>query len=289
MSNNFRKPQRGTDPQRPKQEPKRKPQQKAKVPPKQKAAAFREAQDARGRRRRALLGLGAVAAAMAIGVVVGTQLTGRTAEAEESLASGSERPPAIPANTSGKDGVVVPYGDKNAKGTLTVYADMRCPYCAAVEKQLGPAVDTLVAEGAIKVEYRMAAFLDGALGGNGSHTALAALGAAANESPRKFYEYQHVLYANQPPEDRDSFASTAELVDLAKKVPGLNSATFNKAVKERTYLPWAQKTADRFHDYGISGTPTFVVDGKQVTVLDDEGHPVSTKAFVEEVRNAIKG
>ncbi|MFC5804970.1 DsbA family protein [Streptomyces formicae] len=265
------------------------PKSKQKATAKQKAAALREAEAARGRRRRTLLTLGAVGAAMAIGVLVGTQMTGRTADADESAASGSERPPVVPANTSGKDGVVVPYGDENAKGTLTIYADMRCPYCAAVEKQLGPAVSKLVADGTIKVEYRMAAFLDGALGGRGSHTALAALGAAANESPRKFFEYQHVLYANQPPEDQDSFASTAKLVDLAKKVPGLNTATFNKAVKEKTYLPWAQKTGDSFHEYGISGTPTFMVDGKRVTVLDDEGRPVSTKTFVDEVKKAVKG
>ncbi|UUN30039.1 DsbA family protein [Streptomyces sp. FIT100] len=264
-----------------------KPTQRATA--KQKAAALREAEAARARRRRTLLTVGAIGTALAVGVLVGTQLTGRTADADDSSASGSARPLVVPANTSGEDGVVVPYGDKDAKGTLTVYADMRCPYCAAVEKQLGPAVSELVADGTIKVEYRMAAFLDGALGGKGSHTALAALGAAANESPRKFFEYQHVLYANQPSEEQDSFASTAKLVDLAKKVPGLNSAQFNKAVKEKTYLPWAQKTADKFHEYGISGTPTFMVDGKRVTVLDDEGRPVSKRAFVDEVRKTVKG
>lgn len=87
MSNNFRKPQRGTDPQK----------------PQQKAAAFREAQAARARRRRALLGLGAVAAAMAIGVGVGIQLTGRTAEAKRPwprVRSGRRPfPPTPPART----------------------------------------------------------------------------------------------------------------------------------------------------------------------------------------------
>ncbi|MBC3841974.1 thioredoxin domain-containing protein [Streptacidiphilus sp. 4-A2] len=81
---------------------------------------------------------------------------------------------------------MIVYGNPNAKNTLQVYEDFRCPICDELEKSAGPAIQALADKGTYKIEYHLATFLDGNLGGNGSAVALNAAAAALNESTAKF-------------------------------------------------------------------------------------------------------
>ncbi|MGW8778995.1 thioredoxin domain-containing protein [Streptomyces sp. NPDC055796] len=119
------------------------------------------------------------------------------------------------------------------------------------------------------------------MGGKGSKRALNALGAAVNESPEKFMEYLRVLYANHPEkESDDTFGSTATLLELADRVPGLRTPAFNKAVKELTYMPWAEKVGQAFYDQDKKGTPDVSIDGKQLTLNSGKGiESVTPEAF----------
>ena len=55
-----------------------------------------------------------------------------------------------PANTTGEDGTTVVIGKADAKKTLAMYEDPRCPICAQFEQTVGPTVDKEVAAGKYK-------------------------------------------------------------------------------------------------------------------------------------------
>lgn len=243
-------------------------------------------------KRRALLFGGlSTALALAAGVGIGYAVHGDGDSSGTVAASASASAPlVVPAHSTGSNGTVVVYGRADAPTTVQVFEDMRCPYCGLFEKNLGKTLTTMADSGKVKIEYHLAAFLDKRLGGSGSMTSLAALGAALNDGgAAKFKAYHDVLYAAQPKEETDDpFASTATLLDLADKVPGLRSPSFNQAVKEVTYLPWAKKVADAFYNTtDVSGTPTVKINGKKIEVLTASGETVSEQQFTKNVEAAI--
>lgn len=242
------------------------------------------ANQARFRRRALIGGCAAIAVAFAAGVGIATGTGTGTSSAEE-----ADRPLKVPANSSGAGGTLIAYGDSKAGTTIKVYEDLRCPYCGEFERKLGPTLKDMVDSGKVRVEFHLAAFLDKSLGGQGSKTSLAALGAALNESPEKFRSFHDVLFAHQPAKETDDdFGSTAKLLELADKVPGLRTPSFNKAVKEKTYAPWADKVADAFYDSDVTGTPTVKADDKKLTIIDEDGNAVSPQDFTRQV-NAAAG
>ena len=238
----------------------------------------------RRRSRRRTVVAGAVAAAVLTGSGLGYAL-GAT-DGDPSAAGEL----VIPANATGTDGSVISYGKPDAPDTVHVYEDMRCPYCAKFETRLGPTLTAMADDGKVKIEFHMAAFLDRSLGGQGSKTALAALGAALNESPGKFKQYHDVLYRAQPEEETtDTYGSTATLLELAGKVDGLRGASFNKAVKEGTYLPWAQKVADSFYDASdVTGTPTVKVNSTAIGVIGPDRNAISPADLTARIDAAVQ-
>ncbi|WP_327254407.1 thioredoxin domain-containing protein [Streptomyces sp. NBC_01244] len=236
---------------------------------------MREEREALARREklrgRVLIG-GALVAVLALAVGIGmyaANSSGSGGSADEAAG----KPFVQPANTTGKDGIVIPYGKADAKNVLSVWLDPRCPYCAGVEIGLGKTIKEQADAGTYRVEYHFATFLDKALGGGkGSKRAVNALGAAVNESPEKFMEYLQVLYKNHPEkESDDKFGSTATLLELAEQVPGLRTPAFNQAVKELTYMPWVEKVGQAFYDQNMQGTPDVSVNGTKLTVNSGKG------------------
>ncbi|MEY9877360.1 protein-disulfide isomerase [Streptacidiphilus sp. MAP12-33] len=239
------------------------------------------------RKRRNAVVAGAVAAALLAGSGVAWAFTAKSPETSASAAVTG--PLVVPAHASGTDGTVITYGKADAPNTVSVYEDMRCPFCERFETALGPTLTAMADQGKLKIDFHMAAFLDKSLGGKGSKTALAALGAALNESPEKFKQYHDVLYKAQPEEEStDTYGSTATLLELANKVDGLRTPAFNKAVKEGTYLPWAQKVADAFYDSDVTGTPTVKVDGTRIGVIGQDREPIPVAQFTAQVEAALK-
>ena len=232
-------------------------------------------------RKKMLIGLSAVVVvAVGAGIAVVATSSGSS--------GGSSTTLAVPANTTGTNGTVITYGKASAANTLDVYEDFRCPICDELEKADGATILKLADNGTYKIQYHMATFLDGNLGGSGSANALAMAGAAVNESAEKFVQFHTVLYANQPAETNDAFADTNHLLDLARKVPGLVTPAFEQAVKNGTYKPWAQQVSNAFNNSGVTGTPTLKLNGKTITVFDNTtGKPISAAAYEALVAQTI--
>lgn len=171
---------------------------------------------------------------------------------------------AIPA-TMGSDGTTIVVGQTSAKYTVQVYEDLRCPICKSFETASGPALASLAKSGKVKIEYTLASFLDGNLGGNGSKRAANALRAAVEAG--KFVPYHEALYANQPEETNDGFTADF-LLSIADKVDGLRTTAFETALKKGTYDSFVQKSEQAFEKSGAAGTPYVKINGKAVSSED---------------------
>ncbi|MFE0875009.1 thioredoxin domain-containing protein [Streptomyces smyrnaeus] len=199
----------------------------------------------------------------------------------------------IPANTTGEGGTTVVYGaDPEAPEpgppVLDLYLDLRCPYCARAENALGGTLQQLADDGEFVLHFHFGTFLDDKLGGQGSHHALAALGAAADVGQAQFMAYLRTLYRNQPHEGHDGFAEDRMLLGLANDVPGLRRHTFDEAVLERAYHTWAKRVGRAFDASDISATPTVVFRGRPVAVLDSGGQAVRPEQFTAQIHDATE-
>lgn len=197
-----------------------------------------------------------------------------------------------PSNTAGKQGVDIVIGEKDAKNTLTVYEDMRCPSCAAFNQANAKTLTKGIDDGSYKAEFVFGTFLDkGEGGGVGSRNALSALGAALDVSPEAFLDYQHQLFAKgtHPNPADDKFSDDDELIKIAQDVKELKgNDTFEKAVKDGTFDPWAVKTSKKFDDAeDVTGTPALKVNGKMVQTSEG-GAPMGPDQFKELVEPKLK-
>ncbi|HET6637141.1 MAG TPA: thioredoxin domain-containing protein [Streptomyces sp.] len=203
-----------------------------------------------------------------------------------------------PAHTSGKKGLNVVVGDKNAKHTLTLYEDMRCPICSQFEQNVGETIQQDIKDGKYKVKFVFGTFLDGdtadGLGsrGTGSKNALSALGAALDVSPQAFVDYKYALFSkkNHPEETVDAFAKDKKLIDVAQQVDALkDNKEFQKAVKDGRYDAWAMAMSAKFRAAkDVSGTPTVKLDGVHLKADASGSPPMTPQQFNQLVDQQMK-
>ncbi|OPC79304.1 hypothetical protein B4N89_35205 [Embleya scabrispora] len=183
----------------------------------------------------------------------------------------------------GAHGTALVYGPGDLARCLDLYADPRCPFCRRMEVGLGPVFRRLADEGRFVLRYHFATFLDGRLGGEGSHRAVNALRGAADVGQGAFLDYLHVLYTRQPDESTDTFADPDFLLDAAGEVPALRGADFDHVVRGFTHRAWVDRVQADFADSGVTGTPTVLRDGTPLTVLDASGKALRPKVFLAQL------
>jgi protein-disulfide isomerase len=146
--------------------------------------------------------------------------------------------------------------------TIDLYEDFMCPICHQFETQDGATIKQWVSANKVTVRYHPVAILDSSSNGTNYSTRAAGAAAAAAEGG-KFIEYHDVLYANQPAEGSDGL-DNAKLISLGESV-GLTTPAFRDAVNNKTYDKWADSVTETFARRGYTGTPTVLVNGKQVS------------------------
>lgn len=269
--------------------------------------AKRQRQEAR--RKRLTVG-GAVIAVIAIAVVIGivvSSMNSNNASASafpgaDSHAGMSTVPGALakadtnnlPGTGGGggqtADGLVLAYGPASAPLKVTIFEDFRCPVCDEFEKAgNGALLEDYARAGKVQLQFHIVSFIDRNDPGNGSKNAANAAACAYAEGPDYFIQLHNVLYANQPDETNDAFASNQTLLNLAKKVPNLVTPTFTACVEQHSFAPWVyavQKDFDRRtsdQSTGITGTPTVFLGTTQV-----QGNALqSASAFQQQLNSAL--
>ncbi|MFV5993340.1 thioredoxin domain-containing protein [Streptomyces sp. NPDC056231] len=243
----------------------------------------REQEKARERRRRALIVSAAVVGVLALAAVIGVIAANSGGKGNKASESG---PAVAPSGATGKDSLVIQVGADDAPSTLTVWEDFRCPVCAQFENAFRDTIHELENTGQIKVQYHLVTLIDGNLGGTGSLDAANA--AACAQDVGKFSAYHDVLYRNQPPETDDAFGKSSKLIDLAGKVPGLDTPAFRSCVEDGTHNTWVQKSHAAFQSGGFGGTPTALLNGE--SIFPKKGNePITAANLKKWVAEANKG
>lgn len=215
----------------------------------------RERDRTREKHRRTLVVAAAGVAVLGVAAAVGVAVS-RAGD------DGGDGPVAAPSGAKGEERLAIPVGRPGAPSTLTVYEDFRCPACAQFEDAFRGTVRTLEKKGLLRVEYRLVTIIDGNLRGTGSLNAANA--AACAQDAGRFPAYHDVLYRNQPPETEDAFADKKRLIELAGKVKGLVTDDFTRCVREGEHDAWVNRSTAAFTEAGFPGTPTVLLDGKNV-------------------------
>ncbi|MFJ3230341.1 DsbA family protein [Streptomyces sp. NPDC086787] len=247
----------------------------AKRTARERIAAEREKQKAAEKRRRTLIVGGSVVCVLALAAVIGVI----AANAGKDKGSGKSAGPVVaPSGAQGKDSLAIPVGKDDAGTTITVWEDFRCPACKSFETVYRPAIHELTDTGKARVEYHLVRLIDGNLHGTGSLRAANA--AACAQDAGKFREYHDVLFENQPSETDDAYGDNARLIELAGKVDGLDTPAFRACVNDGKHDNWVNKSQAAFAAGKFSGTPTVLVNGKNI-YQDQSMTPDKLKQLVE--------
>ncbi|MFJ1895518.1 MULTISPECIES: thioredoxin domain-containing protein [unclassified Streptomyces] len=243
----------------------------------------REQLKARERRRRTLIVSTAVVGVLALAAVVGVIAANSGGKGSKDKASG---PAVAPSGATGKDSLAIQVGADDAPSTLTIWEDFRCPVCAQFENAFRDTIHQLEQSKQLKVEYHLATLIDGNLGGSGSLKAANA--AACAQDAGKFSAYHDILYRNQPQEADDAFGDNKKLIDLSKKVDGLDTPAFRGCVEDGTHDGWVQKSDKAFREGGFQGTPTALLNGQ--SIFPKKGNePITVANLKKWVAEANKG
>ncbi|WP_138758344.1 DsbA family protein [Modestobacter altitudinis] len=224
-------------------------------------AAEAAAAAAAARRRRTVLG-GVVAAVVLVVVLVAVVVV-------QTMRTSTSADAAAPANTSG-NGYVVTVGQADAPVILDVYEDFQCPNCKALEDSTGSTIDDLVTAGTVQVRYHGMAFLDTDANDDYSTRALNAAAVVADTAGTEAYERFHdLLFAHQPAEGGSGLTDD-QLVGYAEQA-GATGAGVAADVRDLVFADWVEGAEDQASKDGVTGTPTVLVDGEELTDLSPAG------------------
>lgn len=240
----------------------------------------RERQKTRDKRRRTLVVASAVVGVLALATVVGV-IAANTGKSGSAKAG----PVVAPSGATGKDALAIQAGKPEAKSSLTVWEDFRCPSCKFFEDNYRDVIHDLEAKGLLKVDYHLVTLIDRRMGGSGSLKAANA--AACAQDAGKFTAYHDLLFQNQPQEIDDAFGKNAKLLELAGKVDGLDTPEFRSCVEDGTHNSWVAKSDGAFTAGQFRGTPTVLLNGKDI--LSDQANQVTPQKLKEQVEAAAKG
>jgi protein-disulfide isomerase len=179
-------------------------------------------------------------------------------------------PTAAVSDTTGgvasADAMAIPIGEASAPVKLTVYEDFRCSACDSYEKNYESAYKALVKSGTVELLIHPVDLIDNVDGGSGSLNAGNAAACAQNAG--KFEDYHDLLYADQPAETDDEYASDSTLISYAKQVSGLDTSSFESCVKSGKYDSWIKQNYRDLEqiDGNSTATPTLLANGTKLTL-----------------------
>ncbi|GAB2466800.1 protein-disulfide isomerase [Conyzicola lurida] len=156
---------------------------------------------------------------------------------------------------------------------IQMFVDYFCPICGEFEKANGDQLSTWVESGAAEVEIFPMAILDRL--SNGTKYATRAANAAAcvaDNSPDSYYDYNTILFENQPEEGTDGLTD-AELIDLTVEAGVSSPKLVANCIEDQEFKTWVADARTRAQNGpipnsnvdAVAGTPTVIVNGVKYT------------------------
>jgi protein-disulfide isomerase len=142
-------------------------------------------------------------------------------------------------------------GPENAPVTIVTFEDYQCPFC----KQVQPMFAKLLSRygGRVRLVHK-----DFPMDVIHPQARQAAEAGRCADRQGKFWRFHDILYANSPkagPENLRSFAQQA----------GLDVNSFEECVKNGEFKSAVQRDTTEAAQLGITGTPTFFINGREMT------------------------
>lgn len=134
-----------------------------------------------------------------------------------------------------------------------------------------PELEKYIEDGTLRLEWKDFPY-------QGQESVNAALAARAAQDQGKFWEYHDLLYENQSSGNNGGY-SDENLVALAREA-GLDVEKFEKDFKSGRYEDVVAADFQEGQQLGISGTPTFVINGEILSGLQP------TEVFEQTIENA---
>lgn len=171
-----------------------------------------------------------------------------------------------------EDDIVV--GDRNAQVTITEYADLQCPACAAVN----PLTNRVLEEysGKIKLVYRFFP-----LRGIHKNALISGQAAYAAHKLGKFTEMKDLLYSNQI--DWESQGDPKEIFEGYASSIGLNVEEFRTIMNSEEAKKAVEDDEKEAIGLGLNSTPSFFIGNKQFSVSNYDD---LKKLVDEELKNS---
>ncbi len=141
-------------------------------------------------------------------------------------------------------------GSINAPVTIVEFSDFHCPFC----RQVGPVVAQVLSRYGDKVRL---VYRDFPLDSLHPQARQAAEAARCAGDQGKFWQYHDRLLAG------GSGGGPAELKSSASAV-GLDIVAFDRCLSSHTYREAVQRDVDEGTRLGVTGTPTFFINGRMI-------------------------
>lgn len=156
---------------------------------------------------------------------------------------------------------------------ITIYQDYLCPICGQFDAANGETLAQLVNSGAAKLSIHPISILNSKSAGSKYSTRSAnAAACVATYSPNNFWDFNQLMFANQPAEGGPGL-SDDELKKLAADAGSSNTASIDSCISDGTYEGWVDAQTRRALTGplpntsvpNVTGTPTVIVNGQQYT------------------------
>ena len=249
----------------------------------EKARELREEQKKRERRNKWLIQGGVILAVVAIAAIIGTLIFNSVKPAGPGPANmasdgilltgvdGVITATETPALDAGEAPTPTVPDDSGTVANIVTYIDYLCPFCGQFETTNSDSIRTMVESGAATLEVHPIALLTNKSAGTQySLRAANAAACVANTSPNSFFDYNELLFANQP-EETSTGLDNSELKALAKEAGVSSLSTIEQCIDDVQFKKWVQDATTRALTEpvpnsdleAIKGTPTVLVNGKQ--------------------------
>lgn len=193
------------------------------------------------------------------------------AEAERDGASGQED--AADALARRIPGDPLAQGSPEAPVVLIMWEDFQCPFCARFTQETEPVlVDRFVEDGALRLEWRDFPYL-------GEQSVQAAQAARAAAEQDAFWAYHDALYALDLRPNSGRLTGDV-LVGIAEEL-GLDVERFTARMQSPEVVDAVAADFREGQQLGISGTPTFLVNGRPIVGAQP------TDTFVAAIEQAV--
>jgi protein-disulfide isomerase len=197
-----------------------------------------------------------------------------------------------PALKAGEEPVANVIDEESGVIHIQMFVDYFCPVCGAFEKANGEQLETWIDTGAASVEIFPMAILDRASQGTKYATRAAnAAACVADQSPNQYYDFNTILFANQPEEGSRGLTDD-KLIELTTEANVAHPKKVADCIEAQTFKSWVADARTRAQNGpipnsdvdSVMGTPTIIVNGVKYTGALNDAKAFS--AFVLQAETA---